>query len=189
MKSVILIGDSIRFGYAPYVRRELRGEAEMWMPQENGGTSTHVLEHLSEWVLDRDADVIHLNCGLHDLRTEFDATQQAVPLLAYRTNVETMMTRIVEHCSGKLIWATTTPVNQDWHRANKAFDRFESDVIAYNRASRDIANRLGVPIDNLFTIVQQAGRDQLLQPDGVHLQPRGYELLGRAVVDSVRSFF
>ena len=42
MKSVILIGDSIRMGYRPTVERLLGEQVELWAPKENGGTSVNV---------------------------------------------------------------------------------------------------------------------------------------------------
>ncbi len=80
MGTIVLIGDSIRMGYQEVVRRELGGVAEVWGPEENGGNSENVLAHLEDWALSRSPDVIHVNCGLHDLRKEFGATEAAIPL-------------------------------------------------------------------------------------------------------------
>ncbi|HEY66459.1 MAG TPA: hypothetical protein G4O02_18060 [Caldilineae bacterium] len=44
--SVVLIGDSIRMGYEPFVWEMLQGVADVWGPEENGGTSQNVLDHL-----------------------------------------------------------------------------------------------------------------------------------------------
>jgi hypothetical protein len=65
---VVLIGDSIRLGYAPRVAERLSGKAVVISPAENGGDSANVLAHLDEWVLRHKPDVVHLNCGLHDLK-------------------------------------------------------------------------------------------------------------------------
>ena len=91
-----------------------------------------------------------------------------------------------KHMARKVIWATTTPVNEAWHHAQKPFDRFEADVMAYNAAASEIASQLGVPIDDLYGIVTAAGRDRLLLPDGVHFTQDGYRLLGKAVADAIR---
>jgi lysophospholipase L1-like esterase len=187
VKQVILIGDSIRMGYQPIVQHALAGQADVWAPQENGGTSANVLAHLDEWVLSRNPDIVHLNCGLHDLKTEFDAGTTTVPLNKYRANLEAIFTRIKERTTTKLIWASTTPVNERWHHANKTFDRFEADVRAYNAAAIQIAGRLDVQIDDLYAVVKDAGRDDYLAQDGVHFSPEGYLLLGTAVADYIRA--
>src|SRR5271167_2117354 len=65
---VVLVGDSIRLGYAPRVAQRLSGKAVVISPAENGGDSANVLAHLDEWVLRQKPNVVHLNCGLHDLK-------------------------------------------------------------------------------------------------------------------------
>jgi lysophospholipase L1-like esterase len=98
------------------------------------------------------------------------------------------MDRVLDETEAKLIWATTTPVNERWHHARKGFDRSEDDVIAYNERAWSAATRFGVPIDDLYGVVMRAGRDEYLQEDGVHFTAAGYALLGRAVVEAVRLF-
>jgi lysophospholipase L1-like esterase len=188
MKSVILIGDSIRMGYQPTVEKLFGNQAQLWAPKENGGTSANVLAHLDEWVLSRRPDIVHLNCGLHDLKTEFGAASQAVPLGEYKANLQQIIGRIVEQGAIQLIWAATTPVNQVWHHARKPFDRSEADVLAYNAVAQQVAAAYHVPVNDLYQVIVSAGRDQLLTPDGVHLSPAGYTLLGQAVADAIRPY-
>ena len=183
---VVLIGDSIRMGYQEVVRQELAGEAEVWGPEQNGGNSRNVLANLDQWALTRGPAVVHLNCGLHDLRKEFGTGEVAVPPAEYADNVRQILGLVQERLQGTLIWASTTPVNEAWHHQNKGFDRFEADVVAYNDMAAGIARDLGLVIDDLFTVVTDAGRDQLLRDDGVHFTENGYALLGRAVADAVR---
>ncbi|MCD6289103.1 MAG: SGNH/GDSL hydrolase family protein [Anaerolineae bacterium] len=183
--SIVLIGDSIRMGYEPFVREMLRGQVGVWGPKENGGTSQNVLAHLWEWVIERGPDVVHINAGLHDLKRGFGAAENAIPLTAYRANVEAILRRILAETDARVIWATITPVNEVWHHANKPFDRFEADVTAYNQAAIEVCRALGVPVNDLYRIIIDAGRDQLLLPDGVHFSEEGYRLLARAVVSVI----
>ena len=182
---IILIGDSIRMGYQDRVKECVKDWAQVWAPQENGRTTENVLEHLDEWIIARQPDMIHLNCGLHDLRKEFGATDAAVPLDVYTENIRTILNRIESECQATLIWALTTPVNEAWHHENKNFDRFEADVRAYNAAATGVCEAWGVTTNDLYTVVNQAGRDKLLVKDGVHFNPKGRELLGDAVVDCI----
>ena len=186
MKTVVLIGDSTRMGYQESVCELLAGRAEVWAPEENGGTSENVLAHLNEWALSRQADVVHVNCGLHDLKKEFGRDTAAVPLGNYADNVRTILTRLKTETDATIAWATSTPVNQEWHHKNKPFDRFEADVVAYNTAATDIARELDIIVNDLFSVVNSAGRDSLLLPDGVHFSPEGCALLGRRVADCIR---
>ena len=112
MKHVILIGDSIRMGYLPYVAQELEGEGTVWGPEINGGTCRNILAHLEEWALARPADIVHINCGLHDLARDPDESgvigNSRVPLEEYEANVHEILSRVQQR--GKcVLWATTTP--------------------------------------------------------------------------------
>ena len=186
MKEVVLIGDSIRMGYQAFVERELKNEVRLWWPDENGGTSRNILDHLDEWVFSRRPALAHINCGLHDLKKERGSSEALVPLDEYGENVAKIFASIADRTDAKVVWATTTPVNQQWHHENKPFDRFEDDVIAYNRKALAAAERLGVAVNDLYAVMAQAGADSYLTPDGVHFSDAGYALLGKAVADAIR---
>ena len=188
MRRVILIGDSIRMGYQRIVQRELDGLAEVWGPTENGGNSQNVFEHLETWIVARQPDIVHINCGLHDIKTPFDSDARAIPLSQYQANVREILTRLRDATQATVIWATTTPVNHAWHHQNKPFDRFETDVETYNAAVTAIAGELNCPINDLFTVIMNAGRDELLVPDGVHFNGQGYDLLGTAVARIIKRY-
>ena len=187
MKKVILIGDSIRIGYEPIVRRVLAEQCEIEAPPENGGTSEKIRENLDDWVISREPDIVHMNCGLHDIKREFGEDRRQVPIESYRTNLEEIFSRIRNKTGAQLVWATTTPVNEEWHHERKPFDRFESDVTAYNEVARDIAERMQIHMNDLYGVVMNAGRDALLQPDGVHFNDAGKELLGQRTADVIRA--
>jgi lysophospholipase L1-like esterase len=186
MKNVILIGDSIRMGYEATARELLADVACVSAPQDNGATSDNVVAHLAEWALSRPADVIHVNCGLHDIKTEFGQDARRVPLDRYAANVRYILTRLMNETTATIIWASSTPVNEVWHNALKPFARYEADVTAYNAAAAGVATDLGVPVNDLFAVVTGAGRDELLMDDGVHFESAGSELLGRAVAARIR---
>ena len=181
---IVLIGDSIRMGYQNHVASQLAGQAEVWAPKPNGGDSRNVLAHLDQWVLARQPDVVHVNCGLHDLKRAFGAAS-AMPLDEYERNVRQILQRLQRELNGAVVWATTTPVDENWHHQNKGFDRLEADVEAYNVAARAVVEDLGVPIDDLFAVVQQKGKARLLTQDGVHFTEEGSRLLGRVVAECV----
>ena len=181
---VVLIGDSIRMGYQDHVVSQLAGRAEVWAPKENGGDSRNVLAHLDQWVFSRQTDLVHVNCGLHDLKRAFGAAS-AIPLAKYERNVRQILQRLQRELKGAVVWATTTPVDENWHHQNKGFDRLEADVEAYNAAARAVAVDLGEPIDDLFAVVQQEGKARLLTQDGVHFTEEGSQLLGRVVAECV----
>ena len=187
-KKVVLIGDSIRMGYQDTVTRELAGRAEVIKHDENGGNSDRVLARLDEWVIPHAPAVVHLNCGLHDIRKDLDSDVAAVPLDRYADNLRTILTRLGAETEAQIIWASTTPVNEVWHHENKGFDRFSADVDAYNATARTIVDNLGIAVDDLFATITEAGRDNLLTTDGVHFSPEGSTLLGKAVANCIAQY-
>lgn len=186
MKKIVLIGDSIRMGYQETVRAELSDVAEIWAPEENGGTSTNILAHLDEWIIARNPDIVHINCGLHDLRKEADSTART-PLPQYIENVRTLLSKIQAETNVTIIWASSTPVNEAMHNKNKKFDRFEADVERYNAAAAEIANDLNISINDIFAMVKSIGRDNIMLDDGVHFSPEGYTQLGKKVAAYLRN--
>ena len=185
--TLVLIGDSIRNGYCQHVVRELADEVAVFAPAQNGGNSRNVLAHLDEWVLKQQPDLVHVNCGLHDLKRAFGETPE-VPLEVYRGHVRQILERLGSGLQGTIVWATTTPVDQELHHRNKAFDRFEADVEAYNEAASREAEALGIPINDLFAVIEAEGKNRLLTQDGVHFTEEGSQILGRAVAAWMRQY-
>lgn len=186
VKSIVLIGDSIRIGYQDTVRSVLDGWGEVWAPDQNGGTSVNVLDHFDEWIVSRQPDILHVNCGLHDLKKDFGQDVATVPPDRYADNVRQILMRAQNETGATIVWALTTPVNQDRHHRTKGFDRFEADVVAYNKVATGIAGELGVAVNDLHSAVCDEGRDGLLVHDGVHFSPRGYAFLGQMVADCIK---
>lgn len=187
MKKVVLIGDSIRMGYQSYVQKELRSIADVWGPEENGGTSKNILLHLDKWVLKRAPDIVHLNCGLHDLKKKFGSSDPAISLEAYEFNLRKIFSQILEE-GIHLIWTTITPVDEVWHHQEKGFDRFEVDVAAYNAVASKVANEYQLPINDLFALITEVGLKKYLTTDGVHFVPEGSEFLGKAVAKTIKNY-
>jgi lysophospholipase L1-like esterase len=185
---VVLIGDSIRMGYLETVKSELTDEAEIWSPVENCGPSTRVLENLDRWAISQHPDVIHINCGLHDLRRDRGATEAATSPAVYAQNLRTIFSRFEQRGTFRVVFALTTPVNEAWHQEHKDFDRFEADVKLYNNAALNAAAEFDVAINDLFTVIQEAGPENCLSQDGVHFNENGYNILGRAVAGRIRTF-
>jgi dienelactone hydrolase/lysophospholipase L1-like esterase len=183
---VVLIGDSIRMGYAPKVAERLSGKAVVISSPENGGDSANVLAHLDEWVLRQKPDVVHLNCGLHDLkRAKADGTHQ-VELDRYVDNLRKIAARIREGTGAALVFADTTPILDDRHARRRAdFERTEADVRKYNASAIAIMGELGVPVHDLHWVVEQGGSDTMLGPDGTHYTDVGSARLAEAVADCV----
>ena len=181
---VVLVGDSIRIGYAPLVAKLLEGKAIVISAKPNGEDSANVLENLEEWVLREKPDVIHFNAGLHDLKLK-DGSYQ-VPVVDYEKNLTRILERIRKETNANVIFATTTPILDKLHVERKAgFDRFEADVQKYNVAAMAVMKQAGIPVNDLHKLVEDSGAEKLLTSDGTHYTQEGYERLAAAVTDSI----
>lgn len=183
---IVLIGDSIRLGYAPLVAKQLAGRAVVVSPEPNGADSGNVLKNLTEWAIREKPDVVHFNCGLHDLKLSKKTKQHQVELPRYEANLRAIVDRLKKETSAALIFANTTPILDDRHAQRRAdFDRHEADVVRYNAAATKVMLDLGVPVNDLHWAVEQGDPKTLLLKDGTHYTPQGHARLAEAVADSV----
>ena len=188
MKSVCLIGDSIRRGYQNCVFDQLNNAAAIWAPEENGGDSRNILRNLEKWVLCREPDILHLNFGLHDAKRASPDAPMEVPLDEYENNLVQIFQLIHERTQTTLIWATTTPVIEKDHLTVKGFCRANVDIDACNQVATSICIKFGVPVNDLHHSITAAGPSTLLTEDGVHYSDEGSTVLGIKVADFIRSF-
>src|SRR5262249_54456728 len=148
LPKVVLIGDPIMGLYCPIAQRELDGFAEV-----NGfsrTTSRFVLEHLDE-VIAAKPDVIHLNCGLHDMIIMTNTGNTQISLDEYQGNLNKIFQRLQQKTRAQIIWTTTTPVSEQ-RQVNprpKGYGRIvrhEADIKTYNRATLIIATCFGIKV-------------------------------------------
>jgi len=183
MTHVILIGDSIRMAYQPLVAEQLGDGFNAGGPEENGGTSANVLAHLEAWALSQPVDIVHVNCGLHDLAQDAPGRPR-VEVSQYVRNVENILLQLAS-TGARVIWGTTTPVLDDLHNSRKPFQRYHTDVCRYNEAALHVVSRLRVPVNDLYSIIFKNGVEESVY-DGVHMKPTANALLANAVTNSVR---
>lgn len=182
MKQLYVIGDSISIQYGPYLAQALHGvmqyarkegEAEALLnldrPQgANGGDSAMVLAFLQGIYAQGgiEADLLLLNCGLHDIKTDPQSGAKQVPLADYQTNLQAIVAT-VQAMGPTLVWLRTTPCDETIHNQRQAsFYRFAADGIAYNQVADAIMRRAGVPLIDLYTFTHNLGPE--LYCDHVH---------------------
>jgi lysophospholipase L1-like esterase/dienelactone hydrolase len=193
---VLLMGDSIRLGYAPLVAKRLAGTADVFGFPENGGDTNSTLKQLDAWVKEKkppfdaansDAAplIVHFNCGLHDLKFAKKTKAFQVPPDEYEKNLRLIVERL-RKVTPHVLFASTTPIIDDRHAGRKAdFDRFDKDVNAYNQRAVAVMAELGVVVDDLNRIVHDGGVGEMLGKDGTHYTPAGYQRLADAAADCI----
>ena len=190
MKRIVCIGDSIHGGYCSTVTSELTGWGEvLGIGSTQGGNTRNVLEHLQEWAVDPQPDIVHMNAGLHDMAREpGPGPENRVPLAEYGTNLRKIFSILQSETKAQVLFALTTPVDlARQHAVDYGCNRTEEDVEAYNAAARAAAAEFDVPVVDLYQVIVDHGVAEMLGNDGVHFTEKGSAVLGKAVADSVRS--
>jgi hypothetical protein len=136
----------------------------------NGGDSRMVLEYLRFKASD-DAfqpDVLLVNCGLHDIKTDPKTSARQVDLESYRRNLAEIVERAKE-TAGAFVWVRTTPVDDDQHNSRqKDFHRHAADLDAYNAAADEVMASAGVASIDLCGFTAGLGPPSEIFCDHVH---------------------
>lgn len=123
------------------------------------------------WLGDGKWDLIHFNFGIHD---------RATPLTDYENRLEKIVARL-EQTGAKLVWASTTPIPKD-----EATKQTPESIIERNAVAARVMERHGIAVDDLFAfITPHLATAQ--NPNDVHFNAMGYQLLGEQVAKSVRA--
>lgn len=186
---VVLLGDSIRMGYEKEVAKLLHPRATVWSPDENGRDTVHTLAELSNWLETRQPDVLHLNVGLHDMLLMKSTNLPRHSLETYADNLRKIFSRIQELTDAEIIFATTTPVDEQRQVASKTYGRVvrrNEDVERYNAIATKIAREYDVHINELNHLANQNGVKNFLRDDGVHLSKSGNITAARHIAEVIR---
>jgi lysophospholipase L1-like esterase len=189
LPKVVLLGDSIRLGYAPTFAKELTGRAVVVSHPANGGDSARELASLQQWAIREQPAVVHFNCGIHDVKKFKTSGQFQVPPEKYEANLRTIVERLRKETNATVLFAITTPLIDDRaakQRTKADYELLDASAQQYNQIALKVMNELHVPVNDLRSAL--GGPDdwsQLMRDDGVHFTPEGSEKLGQAVAKFV----
>ncbi len=189
LPKVVLLGDSIRMGYAPLVEKLLAGKAIIVSPKANGGDSANNLKNLEAWAIREQPDIVHFNCGIHDVKKSKKTGEHQVPAPQYEGNLRKIVERLRKETKATVIFVTTTPILDE--RAAKGrtkadYELLDASAIQYNGIARRVMQELKVPLNDLRDVMPDAGtREKLISADGVHFTQEGREKLAKAVADMI----
>ncbi|MFP4434570.1 MAG: SGNH/GDSL hydrolase family protein [Planctomycetota bacterium] len=202
---VFVIGDSISLQYGPHLERMLAGRFDYGRKsgQEqalkdldipagaNGGDSERVLAYVRALQSDGmwQPELLLLNCGLHDLKTDPATGEKQVPLERYRSNLRAILD-LLAGGGVPVVWVRTTPVDDRTHSAaEKSFHRFAADVDAYNRAADEIMSSAGVAVADLHSLTASLGGPSEIFRDHVHFPAWVQRLQAAYLVGVVEMWF
>jgi isoamyl acetate esterase len=181
---VFLIGDSIRMNAQAHVRAYLPPGTSLVCPSVNCESSRQVAEGIAEWAPAAAGDLVHINCGLHDIRHDPGATGPVCTLAQYASNLRVTFEFLSER-NATIIWATSTPFLEDVHNSAKASRRYLQDLTDYNTTSIAIAKEYGFYVNDMAAKLQGKNLRELLLPDGLHFNPVGNKLVGELVAAAI----
>ena len=190
MKTVFLMGDSIRMGYDRYVRDALAGEAAVYYPSENCRFAQYTLRNAHDWIekecQPECVDVVHWNAGLWDVARLF-GDEPLTPIGQYASLLERIVLRIRKVCpNAAQIFALSTPIVEARYEQPERFMRYNAEIEAYNRAAQETMERLGVPVNDLYAAACALPESAWSDPTHLHT-PLGTQTLGDAVVNAIRA--
>ncbi len=183
MKSVLLIGDSIRVGYDKAVKKSLEGVAEVCFPAENCRFAAYVLRYVHEYaqlVENNMPDVIHWNAGLWDCLRMF-GEEPHTPKEIYGYYIERICQRIKNlYPDAKVIFATSTAVISD--KMSAAFKRYNEEIEEYNKIAVEIVAKYGFKVNDLYAV--SAKLPESAHSDATHYYtPAGTEAFTNKVLE------
>lgn len=199
-----VIGDSISMQYGPYLEQYLAGrftyarktaeaEARLNLPApqgDNGGDSSAVLAFLAGLVATGAlaADLLLVNCGLHDIKTDPASGRKQVGIDDYRRNLEGIVAQ-ARNAAVPLVWVRTTPCDEAVHntRPGMTFHRFAADCAAYNAVADEVMAAAGVPTIDLHSFTASLGGE--VYCDHVHFHEAVREKQGAYIAGWVDAYW
>lgn len=197
MKTVWLLGDSIRMGYQNYVQKNLP-DVNVKAPEENCRFSSYMLNSLRFWLPNLEKpDVIHFNAGLWDTACLYVDDGAFAKKEEYVKNILSIA-RELKRYNVPVIFATSTPVNAedisavatpsvDAPDAETVFKQDNNRIKEYNDAVVPELKKQGIIINDLYSLVIN-DRQKYISSDGIHMNEVGIELLGNAVVENIKKY-
>ena len=175
-RRVLLVGDSISNGARARAKEALGEGILLDMLATSHALDDPAFRTELDYILGQNRyDAIHFNNGLHGFHLAADE---------YERLYEETVRHIRKVCPGsRLILALSTPITKP--EIPEELDPKNTVVLARNEAVRRIAERLSLPVNDLYGEV--SGRPELRSADGYHYGEAGYAVLGGAVARAVKA--
>ncbi|MDE1463098.1 hypothetical protein ORQ98_14110 [Spartinivicinus sp. A2-2] len=104
----------------------------------------------------------------------------------YKTNLHIICQALVS-AGAKVIWATSTPVDEIIHNTAKASRRYEADLQQYNQASIEIARTYNFIVNDMYGKMISTDLARSLLDDGIHFNTEANRVVGKFIGNSIES--
>jgi len=187
---VLIIGDSISYGYFPSVKYQMRKVAEVHRIEGNGQHTKNGIKKIDEWPGDEKWDLILFNWGLWDAayriqepdrigkKDKFNG-QQETSIEEYKINLDSLVMKL-KTTGAVLVFVTSTFVPRDEPGI------FTDDVPKYNEVAIEIMNKHSVTIFDHYDKSREVHKIYGKGANNAHFTKRGSALLGKDISDFLR---
>ena len=185
MKKILLLGDSIRLHYGPYVKLAFKETAKVFYPSENRRFAEYLFRYLyldqTELGLDETLDAVHWNAGLWDVLVMPDG-ETLTPPETYRYYLDRISRTLrTLYPQAKIIFATSTAVIED---DTALYKRYNRQIQQYNAIAGEVALAHGFQINDLYALTENIPAE--FHSDNTHFNtPEGAKLLAEQVVNTL----
>ena len=186
MKKVILIGDSIRMGYAKYVKEALAGSAEVYHSADSARFSTYLFRFLPDWKRNEgwtdDVDLVHWNVGLWDV-LEIDGEGVLNDPETYEKNIGRIYRKIkLLFPNAKQVFATSTSVIEEEYKGS--YKRHNHFIEEYNEIAKKVLSDFDIEIHDLYGLTKMMPREY--RSDMTHFDtPEATKIIGDRIVSVI----
>lgn len=170
---VLLIGDSICYGYQQLVREKLAGIASVDYIATSYAVDSKIYNTIIEnFAKDSKYDLIHINHGLHGYH---------MSITTYKSKMDKLIQKLLK--TAPVILCESTAINKEGNK--RPHTDWMKKVHARNNAISEIAEKYNLKIDKLFELSQSIAVEHRLE-DGCHYEPTGYDILAEQVASVIK---
>ena len=170
---VLLVGDSITYGYERFVRERLKGIAYVDFVSTSYAVDTKMYTKLvKNFAADSRYQVIHFNHGLHGIH---------MSKKCYEKKVESLVKELAK--SSKIILTTSTFVYEAGNeKPDKAWGK---RVAERNEVVFALAQKYNFPVDDLYSESVKMPKERRYE-DGIHYTQEGYDAFSEKVATVIK---
>ena len=192
MKSVLLLGDSIRMGYQDIVKKLLKDDCQVMFPEENSRFVQYNFNQLKQMVKAYGHfDVICFNSGYWDMNVELPKNIHFNDIPEYTKGLKMIVDYIKEQNSIP-IFANNVPIYSDGYSNDNtgtgaSITYRNKWVIEYNEAAEKLMKQNNVQVVDLYSAIVK-GEKYYKCPDMLHLSDEGNHICGTLIANTIKEY-
>ena len=184
LPKVLIIGDSISWGYTSCVAEMLKGQAVVKHCPANAGPTMRGIANIDRWLGKTRWDVILFNFGLWDMYGwSYEKVDRSPP--AYEKRLDALASRL-KKTGARLIWATTTPACPEAeHKCKVKVD--PATERKYLDAALRVMKKHSIHVIDLYAFMKPKRAQYAIADNDVHYKGEGNRKLGQQVARQIKS--